>query len=243
MHGSSSNLSPRGTPSRRGKSPKFGADSPSQAGSSTVPSDFTNEPIATFMSSLDILVEGATSIESDSEKVYERAEPQHATSTEPRRAPRKSKTHALAALHHHAKSSSPPPGEEDSQGNLSSAYRIPVCPTLDLSSVKTPNAQRTSPQNKGPRPFGLKDCPEFYPTLEEFKDPMTYVRSISAQAKDYGICKVIPPPEWQMPFVTDTEVCARIYLFYATQDFFLGISVSDKAAASQLHRGLISGES
>ena len=216
MHGSSSNVSPRGTPSRRGKSPKFGAVSPSHAGSSTVPSDFTNEPIATFISSLDILVEGATSIESDSEKVSERADPQHPTSTESRRAPRKSKTHALAALHHHAKSSSPPPGEEDSQGNLPSAYRIPVYPTLDLSSVKTPNPQRTPQQNKGLRPFGLKDCPEFYPTLEEFRDPMAYVRSISAQAKDYGICKVIPPPEWQMPFVTDTEVCAGTYLFYPT---------------------------
>ena len=62
-------------------------------------------------------------------------------------------------------------------------------------------------QSEGPkRPFGLEDCPVFYPTVDEFKDPMAYVRSISTTAQNYGICKIVPPVGWKMPFVTDTEV-------------------------------------
>lgn len=212
MHGASSTVSPRGTPSRRGKSPKFRADSPSQAGSSTLPSDFTNEPVATLTSSLEILVEGATQIESDSDKDSEPAEPQHNTTAESKRAPRKSKTEALVALHNHARSASPDAGEPDNQPDFANIYRIPVAPTLDLSSVKTPHHQEKPIEDKPPRPFGLEDCPEFYPTLDEFKDPMAYIRSISNDAEKYGICKIIPPEGWQMPFVTDTGVCDSVIL-------------------------------
>ncbi|KAF7321646.1 Jumonji superfamily protein [Mycena kentingensis (nom. inval.)] len=42
------------------------------------------------------------------------------------------------------------------------------------------------------------------PPAEEFKDPMAYTRSISQTANDHGICKVVPPPDCKMPFVTDT---------------------------------------
>lgn len=207
MHGSPTAISPRGTPARRGKSPRFRADSPSQAGSSTLPSDFTNEPFTTFTSSLKILVEGSKPIDSDSEKEPEPAEQPPSTTTESKRAPRKSKTEALAALHSHARSSSPTTGENDHHNEHADNYRIPVSPKLDLSSVKTFSPRQSTAMHKEPRPFDLQDCPEFYPTVEEFKDPMAYVRSIADKAKDYGICKIIPPADWQMPFVTDTEVC------------------------------------
>lgn len=36
---------------------------------------------------------------------------------------------------------------------------------------------------------------------------MTYIRSITEKALNYGICKIVPPVGWKMPFVTDTEVC------------------------------------
>ncbi|THH02163.1 hypothetical protein EW026_g654 [Hermanssonia centrifuga] len=61
------------------------------------------------------------------------------------------------------------------------------------------------PSKPKERPFGLTDCPTFRPTPEQFKDPMAYVRSISENAKSYGMCKIIPPLGWAMPFVTDTE--------------------------------------
>ncbi|KNZ76050.1 Lysine-specific demethylase 5A [Termitomyces sp. J132] len=201
-----SSASPRGTPSRRGKSPRFRADSPSEAASSSsLPTNFTKEPGTTFTSSLKILVEGATPIESDSDKDRAQSVPQQATPGESQRAPRKSKTDALVALHTHARSSSPNIGEDDSAIDVEDTYRIPVAPTLDLSSVKTLRPCQAKIEDVEPRPFGLQDCPEYYPTIEEFKDPMAYIRSISEHAKNYGICKIIPPDDWDMPFVTDTE--------------------------------------
>ncbi|KAG6913836.1 hypothetical protein DXG01_004021 [Tephrocybe rancida] len=202
MHGTHSSASPRGTPYRRGKSPNFRAESPSEASSSLLPSNFTKEHHPTFTSSLKILVEGARPIESDSDKDHSQPAPQQATPGESRRTPRKSKTDALAT---HARSSSPEGGDDDNTIDVDK-YRIPVAPTLDLSSVKTTSSRQTKIEGGESRPFGLQDCPEYYPTTEEFKDPMAYVRSISEEAKNYGICKIIPPAEWKMPFVTDTEL-------------------------------------
>ncbi|KAG6850616.1 hypothetical protein H0H93_010808 [Arthromyces matolae] len=201
MHSVTPSASSRGTPSRRGKSPRLRAESPSEAGSSLP--NFTKEPVATFTSSLKILVEGTTPIESDSDKDRTQPAPQPSTPNESQRAPRKSKTDALAALHSHVRSSTPNTGEEDPIMDDDENYRIPVAPRLDLSSVKTSSPRKI--EDSSPRPFGLQDCPEYYPTVEEFKDPMGYIRSISEQAKEYGICKIIPPEGWDMPFVTDSE--------------------------------------
>jgi histone demethylase JARID1 len=71
-------------------------------------------------------------------------------------------------------------------------------------------ASPQAPQKQ--RPFGLQDCPAFYPTLEEFKDPMNYIRAISPQAQEFGIAKIVPPETWRMPFVTDTEV-SEIFIY------------------------------
>lgn len=221
MHASPSPSTARGTPSRRGKSPRFMSDSPSQVDSSTFPNNFPNKPINTFASSLDIPVEGATAIESDSEKDTESVEPERATTNEAKRAPRKSKTEALAALDSHARSSSPKTADRDFQQELTAKYRnappIPVSSTLDLSTVRTASPRRNAITHKAPRPFGLENCPEYYPTVEEFKDPMEYIRSISSHAQQYGICKVIPPAEWNMPFVADTKVA--ILTFFGVESW------------------------
>ena len=41
---------------------------------------------------------------------------------------------------------------------------------------------------------------------------MAYIKSISENARTYGMCKIIPPLGWDMPFVTDTEVRTRLAL-------------------------------
>ncbi|TFK25933.1 hypothetical protein FA15DRAFT_638410 [Coprinopsis marcescibilis] len=214
MHGSASATTPRGTPSRRGKSPRFSSDSMSQPGSSAGPATFhPNKHPNTFISSLDIPVEGAVPIETGSDDPQESKSQSPTEATDSKRAPRKSKTDALTALNNQARSSTDEVDEiddaEDTE-DLAERYRnvppIHVSPQLNLATVKTPGPWRYKkrPTNVQ-RPFGLQDCPEFFPTVEEFKDPMAYIKSISDRAKEYGICKIIPPQGWEMPFVTDTK--------------------------------------
>lgn len=131
-------------------------------------------------------------------------------SSEPKRAARKSKTDAIAALS--SRGLSPSTGSHD-HDTLMAKYldgsAIQVNPALDLTSVKTPGARRPIVSKVPPRPMGIQHAPEYYPTMEEFKDPMGYIKSISEEAQQYGICKVVPPEGWEMPFVTDTEVLSQ----------------------------------
>lgn len=71
-------------------------------------------------------------------------------------------------------------------------------PAYDLASHHDPPGTE--------RPFGLEECPAYRPTIEQFKDPMRYIQSISGEAAEYGICKIIPPEGWEMPFTLDTEL-------------------------------------
>ena len=43
------------------------------------------------------------------------------------------------------------------------------------------------------REFEIKEAPVYYPTIEEFRDPLKYIHSISIVASQYGICKIVPP--------------------------------------------------
>lgn len=78
---------------------------------------------------------------------------------------------------------------------------------LDLSTVERrgqPNAPREITTRI--RPHNLPEAPTFRPTEEEFKDPVAYMQKIAPEGKKYGICRVIPPDNWQPPFAIDTEV-------------------------------------
>eukprot|EP01038_Epipyxis_sp_PR26KG_P007815 gene7815-10617_t len=45
--------------------------------------------------------------------------------------------------------------------------------------------------------------PIFYPTIDEFKDPLKYISKIRPDAEKYGICKIVPPSEWNPPCKID----------------------------------------
>ncbi|WVR04433.1 hypothetical protein IAU60_001436 [Kwoniella sp. DSM 27419] len=79
-----------------------------------------------------------------------------------------------------------------------------VNPPFSADSVRQ-EAPRHLPPRTGRRAFGLEECPVYYPTEAEFQDTMGYIASISDEAKAYGICKIVPPEGWKMPFTMEPE--------------------------------------
>lgn len=79
---------------------------------------------------------------------------------------------------------------------------------LDLSSVERRGQPTACPEpvKKKNRPHGLQEAPTYRPTEEEWKEPFEYIKMISPEASQYGLCKIIPPESWNPDFAIDTEV-------------------------------------
>lgn len=45
----------------------------------------------------------------------------------------------------------------------------------------------------------LPEAPTYWPTREEFADPVAYVASIAPEASAWGICRIVPPDGWAPP--------------------------------------------
>ncbi|KAF1962468.1 PHD transcription factor-like protein [Byssothecium circinans] len=79
-------------------------------------------------------------------------------------------------------------------------------PALDLATVeRRGQGPPIDPPPKSDRMFGLQEAPTYRPTAEEFTDPLSYIQKIGAEARKYGIAKIVPPESWTPPFSIDTE--------------------------------------
>lgn len=73
---------------------------------------------------------------------------------------------------------------------------------------KQVNKRKSSEKVASKKKF-LKECaeimeaPTFYPSEEDFKDPLEYFDIVRPVAQKYGICRVVPPPSF--------KVCVNIH--------------------------------
>lgn len=99
-------------------------------------------------------------------------------------------------------------GPHPSKNSVRRATRLPTAPPLDFSTLRmsAPRIPNPPPRERS-RMFDLEEAPVYHPTIEQFSQPMEYIERIARDAKDYGICKIVPPEGWRPPFSIDTEVC------------------------------------
>lgn len=58
----------------------------------------------------------------------------------------------------------------------------------------------------------LVEAPTFHPTEKDFQDPLEYIDKIRPIAEKFGICRVVPPPNFKVTFIKSCCIIKCIYL-------------------------------
>ena len=77
---------------------------------------------------------------------------------------------------------------------------------LDINTVERRGHASIREPEKRNRPHGLPEAPTYRPSEDEFRDPMAYIKSIADEASKFGICKIIPPDDWNPDLAINLEV-------------------------------------
>lgn len=142
-------------------------------------------------------------------------------STAPRRGERRSKAQALSAMGGRDDSSAALPAAPHAARHATrKVRRMPPLPPLVFDTTDTKpsgvrpiatgaSTPRHEPPRTEPRAFGLEEAPTFYPTWDEFQDPLQYIQWTASPSGGngvaYGIVKIVPPEGWHMDFVADEQ--------------------------------------
>ncbi|XP_060850997.1 uncharacterized protein LOC132929571 [Rhopalosiphum padi] len=63
---------------------------------------------------------------------------------------------------------------------------------------KRKSSEKVALKKKSSKEYSdMLDAPTFYPSEEDFKDPLEYFEIIKPVAQKYGICRVVPPPSFK----------------------------------------------
>lgn len=90
----------------------------------------------------------------------------------------------------------PPPSRTDGgeeamlASSLASFPRNLFAPSSILPSPKTSLCPQFDPARDVPF------CPAYFPTAQEYADPIGFINRIRPEAERFGACKIIPPPSW-----------------------------------------------
>ena len=91
--------------------------------------------------------------------------------------------------------------------------------SVPLETVSGTGERKDFPKQKGPDPVKtsliqdalendweqIPSAPVFYPTIEEFRDPLVYIASIREVGMRAGIVKIVPPEGWKAPNPIDEK--------------------------------------
>jgi histone demethylase JARID1 len=73
----------------------------------------------------------------------------------------------------------------------------------DFKALSTPLSVEKHPMNENlpPEDLSIPNGPVFYATQQDFEhSPVEFINKIRPIAQKYGICKIVPPKDWNPPF-------------------------------------------